>query len=48
METHPREGVIKEEMFPNSRKPSHPVGSFGITEGNITRRKQTNKQTKNP
>ena len=23
METHPREGVTKEEKFPNSRKPSH-------------------------
>ena len=23
METHPREGVIKEEKFPNTSKPSH-------------------------
>ena len=23
METHPGEGVMKEEKFPNSRKPSH-------------------------
>ena len=23
METHPREGVLKEEKFPNTRKPSH-------------------------
>ena len=23
METHPGEGVVKEEMFPNIRKPSH-------------------------
>ena len=23
METHPREGVVKEEKFPNARKPSH-------------------------
>ena len=23
METHPREGVLKEEKFPNARKPSH-------------------------
>jgi len=22
METHPREGVVKEEKFPNTRKPS--------------------------
>jgi len=44
METRPGEGVIKEK-FPNSRKPSHhgSVGSFGISEGNITRRKKKNK-----
>ena len=23
METHPREGVMKEEKFPNTKKPSH-------------------------
>ena len=23
METHPREGIMKEEKFPNIRKPSH-------------------------
>ena len=23
METHPRQGVVKEEKFPNTRKPSH-------------------------
>ena len=23
MKTHPREGVLKEEKFPNTRKPSH-------------------------
>jgi len=23
MESHPREGVVKEEKFPNTRKPSH-------------------------
>ena len=23
METHPGEGVVKEEKFPNTRKPSH-------------------------
>ena len=45
METHPRKGVVKEEKFPNSRKPSHcaSVGSFGISEGNITWRKKINK-----
>ena len=51
METHPGEGVMKEEKFPNSRKPFHwwVFGNFGISEGNITRRgkKQTNKQTHN-
>ena len=39
METRPGEGVIK---FLNSRKPypitGRSVGSFGISEGNITRR----------
>ena len=44
METHPREGVVKK--VPNTRKPCHQQvwGSFGISEGNITRRKQ-NKTT---
>ena len=35
METHPREGVVKEEKFPNT---GGSVGSFGISEGNITGR----------
>ena len=41
METRPREGFLKEEKFPNTRKPSQggSVGSFGISEGQITRRK---------
>ena len=45
MEIHPGEGVVKEEKFPNTRKPSNQgsVGSFGISEGNITRRKKINK-----
>ena len=51
METPPREGVVKEEKFPNSWKPSHQWvgGEFRMSEGNITRRgkKQTNKQTHN-
>ena len=42
---------MKEEKFPNSRKPSHRrvCGSFGISEGNITRRKtkQNRKQPQN-
>ena len=38
METCPGEGIVKEEKFPNSRKPSHRwvCGGFGISEGNIT------------
>ena len=41
MEIHPAKGVLKEEKIPNTRKHSHrgSVGSFGISEGNITRRK---------
>ena len=40
-ETRPGEGVMKEK-FPKSRKPftGRSVGSFGISEGNITRRKK--------
>ena len=42
METHPGEGVVKEEKFPNTRKPSHwqVCGEFGISEGNITRERK--------
>ena len=42
METCPGEGVVKEEKFPNTRKPSHPrvCGSFGVSESNIARRKK--------
>ena len=42
METHPWEGITKEEKFPNTRKPSHPgsLGSFETSEGNIARRKK--------
>ena len=38
METHPRKGVLKEEKFPDTRKPSHQrvCGEFGISEGNVT------------
>ena len=41
METCSWEGVMKEK-FPNPRKPSHQrsVGSFGISEVNITGRKK--------
>ena len=42
METYPREGVVKEEKFPNTRKPltGQSVGSFRISEGNVTGRKK--------
>ena len=42
METCPGDGVVKEEKFPHSRKPltGGSVGSFGISEGNITGRKK--------
>ena len=38
METCPGEGVVKEEKFPNIRKPlaDGSVGSFEISEGNRT------------
>ena len=40
METHSWEGVVKEEEFSNTRKPSQPAGLWGVleSEGNITRR----------
>ena len=46
METHPGEGVVKEEKFPNTGNPltGRSVGTFGISEGNITwikRKKKT-------
>ena len=42
METCPGDGVMKEEKFPHSRKPltGGSVGSFGISEGNITGREK--------
>ena len=48
MEICPGEGVIKEEAFPNIRNPltSGSVGSFGISEGNITGRKNKKKINK--
>ena len=39
METHPGEGVVKEEKFPNPLT-GRSVGNFGISEGNITGRKK--------
>ena len=41
METCPREGVVKEEKFPNTGKLiRRSVGSFGISEGNKTGREK--------
>ena len=44
METHPREGVMK-ETFPNTGNPitGRSGGSFGISEDNITGRKKKKK-----
>ena len=41
-ETHLREGVVKEEKFPYSRKPSHRCvcQKFGTSKGTITKRKE--------
>ena len=45
MEIYPREGVVKEEKFPNTRKPSHRwvYGEFWNLRGQHNREK-TNKQ----
>ena len=49
METHPRKGVVKEENFPNTRKPSHQqvYGEFWDLRGqhNRERKKKKNKPT---
>ena len=47
METCPGDGVMKEEKFPHSRKPltGGSVGSFGISEGNITGREKKKNPT---
>ena len=42
-EIHSRKLVVKEQKFPNSRKSSGSVGSFGISEGNVTGRKTKTK-----
>ena len=48
METHPRKGVVKEEKFPNTRKPSHQrvYGEFWDLRGqhNRERKKKTSPQ----
>ena len=45
METHPGEGVIKEEKFPNTRKPSHwqVCGEFWNLRGQHNREENINK-----
>ena len=47
METHPREGVMKEEKFPNTRKPAHQqdFGEFWNFRG---QHNQERKKKKNP
>ena len=46
METHLREGVIKEEDFPNTRKPSHQqvCGEFWDLRGQYNWEEKINKQ----
>ena len=50
MKTCPREGVVKEEKLPNTRKPSHHrvYGEFGNLKGqhNQEGKKKNKKQTK--
>ena len=49
MDTHLGEGVMNGEKFQNSRNPSHwwVCGSFGVSEGNISRRiKKKKKKTR--
>ena len=46
METHPGEGVVKEEKFPNTKKPSHRwvCGEFWNLRGQHNREKKKNPQ----
>ena len=48
METHPREGVVKEEKFPNARKPSHQrvCGEFWDLRGQHNRERKKKKKNK--
>ena len=46
METHPREGVVKEEKFTNTRKPFHQQVCGGLW--NLRGKGIINKQTNNP
>ena len=45
METYPGEGVVKEEKFPNTRKPSHPwvCGEFWDLRGQHNWEEKINK-----
>ena len=45
METHPREGVLKEEKFPNTRKASHwqVCGEFWNLRGQHNEEEKLNK-----
>ena len=45
MEIHPGEGVVKEEKFPNTRKPSHRqvCGEFWNLRGQHNREEKINK-----
>ena len=49
METHPGEGVVKEEKFPHSRKPFHKqvCGEFWNLRGQQNREKSKNKTKQN-
>ena len=48
METHLREGVVKEEKFPNTRKPSHwqVCGEFWNIRGQHNQEEKKNKKAK--
>jgi len=35
LKTHSWEGVVKEEKFSNTRKPSHPAGLWGVFESQM-------------
>ena len=50
MEIYPREGVVKEEKFPNTRKPSHRwvYGEFWNLRGQHNREKTNNNNNKTP
>ena len=47
METHPGEGILKEEKFPHSRKPSHwqVCGEFWNLRGQHNREEKTKQNT---